>query len=142
MPNLRIVIESRVAGEEPEISSHHLELFLGLQGALPDLEAVFVEQKYVSKFDVEGEVLEMFGIQENMAGVGCGCGVDDLEFETVVLFGIFSMRVSAVDDNSDCIKLASLGCGLALDIGQFGKCVLLVHNLFKYNFLFWARFEI
>ena len=84
----------------------------------------------------------MFGVQEYVAGVRWGSGVDDLEFETVVFFRIFSMRVGAVNDNSNSIKLASLGCGLALDICEFGKRVLLVHNLFKYNLLFWARFEI
>jgi hypothetical protein len=40
-----------------------------LEGAFPDLEAILVEQKYVSKLDVVGEVLDMLGVQENMAGV-------------------------------------------------------------------------
>ena len=109
MPNLRIVIESRVAGEEPEIGSHHLELFLGLQGALPDLEAVFVEQKYVSKLNVLWEILNVFGIEENMTRLRRGRRVNDLKFETEVFFCIFSMRIGAINDDSDSTELTSLG---------------------------------
>lgn len=142
LTNWAITIKRRFSGEESKLGSHNLELFLGLKWSLPDFKAVFGKQEYVSKLNVVWKILNMLWIKENMARLWGRRRVYDLEFETEVFFRIFSMRIGAVNNNSDSVKLASLGWGLTLDFCELGQVEFLVHNLFKYNLLFWARFGI
>lgn len=131
--NGRIAVKGGLARVEPELGAHNLELFLGLQGILPDLEPIPVQEKYIPQFDIVWEILDMLGVEEDVAWVTCGAGVDDLQFQAVIFFGVFAMGVRTIHDNADCVKLATLARGLALDFGELRQAVLLVHNLFKYN---------
>ena len=113
-------------------------MFFGLEHFVPDVKAVLVEEEDIADLDVMWKIVNGFRVEEDVAGIVDRGGVDDFEFEAIVFFGVFSVRVGAIDNDPHCGELDLIGGFFLLDISKFGEVVLLVHKSDKIKNYCWA----